>query len=171
VDKIYPVAVGIGRARVNAILSEDDEIILSCDADSIYDKNYAEFAVQDLKILGFVKAGTILPAEPPKDIGLTLLEQIISPFAPYEYAIAMRRSAFIDSGVHLLDYDSCPRSDIGLGLSRRTILFPDPRIVVWTRLPTKSANVTKEYLPALAASVAPFAILGGIVGLNELSKR
>jgi glycosyltransferase involved in cell wall biosynthesis len=169
-DKVYPPLEGIGKARVNAILGEDDEVILSCDADTRYAENYAELAAQDLKILGFVKAGMILPAEPPSDVGLSLLEQVVSPFAPYEYAIAMRRKAFLDTGVHLMDYDSCPRSDIGIGLIRRTVLLPDPRMVCYTRLPTKSAYVTREYLPALAVAAAPFAVIGGIVGFNELDK-
>lgn len=171
-DKTYPPLSGIGKARVNAILGEGDEIQLSCDSDTRYARNYAELAVQDLKVLPFVKAGTILPAEQPpaRDLGLTLIERAFSPFAPYEHAIAMRRSAFISSGVHRLDYDSCPRSDIGLGIWRRAILFPDPRMVCWTRLPTTSARVTEEYFPAVAAAVAPFAILAGIIGFNELNR-
>jgi len=167
-DQVYPPLLGIGKARVNAILGERDEYIVSCDSDTRYNGNYCELAVQDLRVLGFVKAGMILPAEQPSDVGLALFEQVFSFLGPYEYAIAMRRSAFLGLGVHRMDYDSCPRSDIGLGILRRTILLPDPRMVCWTRLPTKSAYVTKEYFPAIAAAVAPFAILGGLIGLNEL---
>jgi len=171
VDKVYPSASGIGKARVSAILGEKDEYLLSCDSDTCYARNYAEIAVQDLRVLPFVKAGAIFPVETPRDLSLVLLEQLFSPFAPYEYAIAMRRSTFLNLGIHRLDYDSCPRSDIGLGIQRRAILLPDPRMVVWTRLPTKSANVTKEYIPAVVAAAAPFAMIGGIIGLNELINR
>jgi len=39
----------IGVARVTAILKHGDDVIVSCDSDSIYDPHYVEYALEDLK--------------------------------------------------------------------------------------------------------------------------
>ena len=172
-DKVYDPIGGIGKARVNAILNEKDGIILSCDADTQYASSYAEIAVQDLRLLNVVKAGTILPRGdcPQDDLALAWTEALFNPLIPYEFCLAFRRSSFLNAGIHRMDY-SDPRADIGLEISRRMIpLVSDPRLVVWTRLPTKGAlTVRDQYLPSFLGVAVPFGALGAIVGLNELTK-
>lgn len=173
--KVYPPTKGIGRARVNAILNEEDEFFLSCDSDTVYSPTFAEIAAQDLKLLNAVKAGMILPRDHPKDILLAWFEAMLNPLVPYEFALAFRKSAFINAGIHQVDYSN-PRGDIGLEISRRMYawmpIFSDPRMVCWTRLPTKGAEIVRDnYLPSIILGAAvPFGALAGIIGLNELKK-
>ena len=173
-DEVYPPIGGIGKARVNAILHEEDEIILSCDSDTIYGQNFADIAVQDLKLLNVVKAGMILPrGDYPKDaVLLAWTEALLNPLVPYEFCLAFRRNAFLDAGIHTMDYDSDPRNDIGSGISWRMFPFlSDPRMTVWTRLPTRGAFIMRDnYLPSMLGVGVPFGTLGGLVGLNELTK-
>lgn len=178
-DKVYVPVTGIGKARIHAIVNEKDPIMLSCDADTRYAPNFAEIAAQDLRLLNAVKAGTILPREdyPQGDLLLAWAESawIISGFFPYEFCTAFRRSNFINAGIHQIDYDSNPRSDIGLAISRRMCaglpIPSDPRMICWTRLPTKGAEMVRDnYFPSILGVAVPFGTLGAILGLSELAK-
>jgi glycosyltransferase involved in cell wall biosynthesis len=121
----------IGVARIAAILKHGDDIIISCDADSIYDPRYAEYALEDLRGSNSVKAGSIYPLP-----GHYYLESIIEPnllfFMPYEFSLAFKRSLILSrlpSGWE----QASPRWDIGM----LTVPFMiDNRMRVWTRLPT-----------------------------------
>lgn len=172
-DKVYPPMSGIGKARVNAILNEKDNYMLSCDSDTCYAPNYAEIALQDLKLLNAVKAGTIFPLDnPPADLLVAWTEMVLSPFVPYEFCIAFRRDAFLAAKIHELDYDDNARGDIGLGIQRRMFpLLSDPRMVCWTRLPTKGAVIVRDnYLPSMLGVAIPFGALGSLISLSELRK-
>jgi len=121
----------IGVARIAAILKHGDDIIISCDADSIYDPRYAEYALEDLRESNSVKAGSIYPLP-----GHYYLESIIEPnllfFMPYEFSLAFKRSLILSRLPS--DWEqSSPRWDIGM----LTVPFMiDNRMRVWTRLPT-----------------------------------
>ncbi|MFQ5763181.1 MAG: hypothetical protein ACE5PO_09115 [Candidatus Bathyarchaeia archaeon] len=173
-DKVYPATRGIGKARVNAILNEKDEFLLSCDSDTTYSQNYAEIAVEDLKVLNVVKAGMILPRGDyvEDDPVLAWFEAIISPWVPYEFALAFRRSAFLEAGIQGYDYESNPRSDIGVGVHRRLIpLISDLRMVCWSRMPTKGAMIVRDdYLPSMLGVTLPFGAICGVIGLNEFRR-
>ncbi len=43
-DYVVGPISGIGRARVTAILKYGDDVIVSCDSDTIYDPRYIEYA-------------------------------------------------------------------------------------------------------------------------------
>jgi len=121
----------IGVARITAILKHGDDIIISCDADSIYDPHYVEYALQDLRRSNSVKAGSIYPLP-----GHYYLESIIEPnllfFMPYEFSLTFKKELILSrlpSGWE----QSSPRWDIGM----LTVPFMiDNRMRVWTRLPT-----------------------------------
>lgn len=166
-DVIMPPERGIGKARVNAILNAESDYILSCDSDTEYAPNYAEIALQDLKLLPVVKAGIILPRKdyPEDDLLLAWLEAISHLLVPYEYCLAFRKSAFLNAGIHLFDYESNPRADIGFGIHvRMSPLLSDPRMVCWTRLPTKGALMVRdEFLPSMLGVVVPYGALGTLV--------
>lgn len=173
-DKVYPPMSGIGKARVNAILNEKDDYMLSCDSDTRYTPNYAEIAVQDLRFLNAVKAGMIFPLDnPPADLLVAWTEMTLNPLVPYEFCIAFRRHVFLAAKIHELDYDSDPRGDIGVEIQRRMFpLLSDVRMVCWTRLPTKGAVIVRDnYLPSILGVAVPFGALGSLVSLNELLKR
>jgi len=158
-DKVYSPISGIGRARVNAILNEEGEFFLSCDADSVYEAHYAEYALQDLKAgAKAVKAGVILPLE--WNNPLVLIETAFSLIPPYEYALAFRKSAFLNAGIHKLDY-SDPRADIGGAVVIRLNAWPDFRMVAFTRMPTKGGyEFSEKYLfSALAGSTPILAVV------------
>jgi glycosyltransferase involved in cell wall biosynthesis len=158
-DKVYSPISGIGRARVNAILNEEGEFFLSCDADSVYETHYAEYVLQDLKAgAKAVKAGVILPLE--WNNPLVLIETAFSLIPPYEYALAFRKSAFLNAGIHKLDY-SDPRADIGGAVVIRLNAWPDFRMVAFTRMPTKGGyEFSEKYLfSALAGSTPILAVV------------
>jgi len=169
-DKVYSPISGIGRARVNAILNEEGEFFLSCDADSVYEAHYAEYALQDLKAgAKAVKAGVILPLKWNEP--LVLLETVLTLVPPYEFALAFRKSAFIDAGIHKLDY-SDSRADIGGAVVNRLNPWTDFRIVCFTRMPTKGGyEFAEKYLPSALIGIAPVMGVVGVALANELTQR
>jgi len=170
-DRVLEPVDGIGRARVNAILSVQDEYILSCDSDTIYHPRYAEVAVNALQLFPAVRAGTVLPHE-GEETWLGLIEGLLSTKAfCYEFALAFRRSDFLQAGIHLEDYSS-PRADIGAYVCSRLMPPPIPTMVCRTRLPTYYAKrLVNDYIyPAIGAST-PITVASSIVALNELIRR
>jgi glycosyltransferase involved in cell wall biosynthesis len=168
-DKVYPPIVGIGKARVNAILKEECEYILSCDSDSVYDIHYAEYAVEDLKGgAKAVKAGIILPLEWTNP--LALFEAAFSLLIPYEFALAFRRSEFLRLGLaEEAERASDPRWDIGWRVVNWLNALPDFRMVVYTKMPTYGANyVAQNYVPSLlAGALIPIGTVSVIVRASE----
>ncbi|RLI82925.1 MAG: hypothetical protein DRP01_09480 [Archaeoglobales archaeon] len=138
-DVLGPVE-GIGRARVEGVLKSDSPMIVCCDSDSIYHESYVYFVVEDLKSFKAVKAGTVLPKRVSP---LGIAEMIFTPVIPYEYTLSFRREDFLDAGIHLEDY-SDPREDIGWYVSLRLFPILDPRLVVYTRMPTRNAKIISE---------------------------
>ena len=152
---------GIGRQRVAAILKASSNYIISCDSDSIYDVNYVKYALEDLKLFPVVKAGTILPLKPSI---LGYVESLCSPVIPYEFSLCFRKDVFLQHGIHLLNYDVDPRRDIGPPLMFKVGFVNDPRLVVWTRFPTKGANmVANEYLLSMVFAAIPGSVIGGSI--------
>ena len=166
VDLVMEPVVGIGRARVKAILEAETLNILSCDSDTVYDSKYAEVACQDLKTLNAVKAGSILPLEGSP---LAWVETAIQLAFAYEFSLAFRRQAFLDAGIHEIDY-SKPKNDIGREVLMRLLPFPDPRMVCWTRFPTYHAELAAPYLPIALAGLAPLTASAGVALANEVAK-
>jgi glycosyltransferase involved in cell wall biosynthesis len=167
-DKVYPPTSGIGRARVNAILNEEEEYeyILSCDADTFYDVNYAKFALEDLQRARAVKAGIILPLEWREP--LVLLETALTLIPPYEFALCFRRQAFLDAKIHLEDYSN-PRMDIGGAVVNRLNVLPDFRLVCWTRIPTKGGyEFSEKYLPSALLGATPIIGVAGVALASQL---
>jgi hypothetical protein len=162
---------GIGRARVNAIVETDADYIISCDSDTVYAPAYVEHALQSLQLFDFVKAGTILPLK-TEDLLLAYAESIFSPLMPYEFALAFKKDAFCNAGLHQEDYCS-PRADIGVAIVKHMIfVYSDPRMACFTRLPTKGAvNFRDNFLVSTLGATAPLAIVGGILGYNEFMGR
>jgi glycosyltransferase involved in cell wall biosynthesis len=169
-DKVYPPISGIGKARVNAILNEEGEFFLSCDADSVYETHYAEYALQDLKAgAKAVKAGVILPLE--WNNPLVLIETALSLIPPYEYALAFRKSAFLEAGIHFEDYTGL-RADIGGAVVKRLNAWPDVRMVCWSRIPTKGGcEFAEKYLPSALIGIAPVMGVVGVALANELTRQ
>jgi glycosyltransferase involved in cell wall biosynthesis len=167
-DRVYPPIEGIGRARVNAILREEAEYILSCDGDSVYESHYAEYAIQDLRGgAKAVKAGVILPLNWSP---LAVLESALSLLPPYEFALAFRRSEFLKLGVvEEAERTSDPRWDIGWRVVTGLGALPDFRMVVWSKLPTYGANhVAQNYAPSLIAGLTPIFSVAGIAAASTL---
>jgi glycosyltransferase involved in cell wall biosynthesis len=164
-DRVYPPIKGIGRARVNAILKEECEYILSCDSDSVYEAHYAEYALQDLKAgAKAVKAGIILPLDWSNP--LAAFESALSLIPPYEFALCFRKSEFLKLGVV---EEADPRWDIGWSVVRGLNAYPDFRMVVWSKLPTYGGyNVAENYAPSLIAGLTPIFGVAGIVGASTL---
>jgi glycosyltransferase involved in cell wall biosynthesis len=166
-DKVLDPIEGIGKARVNAILEAPSEYIISADSDCLYNRRYCEYALEDLQNYPCVKAGWIYPIEPNP---LGYLESISSFLIPYEFALAFRKSTFLNAGIHLEDY-SAPKMDI----CRPTLfkLYPhiDFRMVVFSRLPTKLVRTVAEYAPQIALASTPLLIAPGALMLSELSKH
>jgi len=121
----------IGVARVTAILKHGDDVIVSCDSDSIYDPRYVEYALEDLRVSDSVKAGSIYPLP-----GHYYLESLIEPnllfFMPYEFSLVFKKSLILSRLPRDWEQAS-PRWDIGMLTVPFTI---DYRMRVWTRLPT-----------------------------------
>ena len=164
-DEVYPPIEGIGRARVNAILKERCEYILSCDSDCIYDRDYARYALENLtRGARAVKAGSILPQEwDPRAIPELLITLPIG----YEFALAFRRSAFLEAGIHLEDY-SYPRRDIGTPVMLRLMPVIDFRMKVYARMPTRNARIIMDYAPQLTAGTLPIMVPATAIGLSEI---
>jgi glycosyltransferase involved in cell wall biosynthesis len=167
-DKVYPPINGIGKARVNAILNEQAEYIISCDSDTTYEKHYVEYALEDLKS-GFkaVKAGVILPLEWN---GLGILESALSLAIPYEFALAFRRSEALKFGlVEEAKKWSENRMDIGWFMLTKLNPIPDPRMICYTRFPTYGAKyVSENYLPSAIGGLIPVIAAAGIIGASTL---
>ena len=168
-DEVYPPISGIGRARVNAILNEKCEYVLSCDSDSVYESHYAEYATQDLRGgAKAVKAGVILPLDWSNP--LAVCESALSLIPPYEFALAFRRSEFLKLGVvEEAERASDARWDIGWRVVTGLGALPDFRMVVWSKLPTYGANhVAQNYAPSLVAGLAPIFSVAGIAAASSL---
>lgn len=165
--KVIGPIQGIGKARVQAILEAENEYILSCDSDSIYDPSYVEYALENLHEANAVRAGTILPLEWNEWLGL--VETTFSLLPPYEFSYAFRRSAFLAAKLHHEDY-SHPRADIGWHLAWRLLPRLDPRMKVWTRFPTQGAKTATAYVPAALGALATLAGVTAIPAANEISK-
>lgn len=165
-DLVLDPVAGIGRARVRAILAASTPYILSCDSDTVYDSKYAEVACRDLKTWRAVRAGSIRPLEGSP---LAWVETATQLAFAYEFSLAFRRQAFLDSGIHELDY-SHPKNDIGREVLVRLLPFPDPRMVCWTRFPTYHAELAAPYLPIAIAGLAPLAASAGVALANEVAK-
>lgn len=165
-DLVLDPVAGIGQARVQAILEASTPYILSCDSDTVYDSKYAEVACQDLKTLIAVRAGSILPLEGSPMAWVETATQLA--FA-YEFSLAFRRQAFLDAGIHELDY-SHPKNDIGREVLVRLLPFPDPRMRCWTRFPTYHAELAAPYLPIALAGLAPLTASAGVALANEIDK-
>jgi len=169
-DRVLEPVEGIGRARVQAILSTNSPYIISADSDCVYDKRYVEFAVEDLEAgMRAVKAGTILPLEWKEP--LTLAETAFSLIPPYEFALAFRREDFLKAGIveEAERYGANPRWDIGGVVVTRLNAWPDFRLVCWTRMPTKGAwSFVENYAVPLLAGATPVAVTAGVVGVSRL---
>ena len=135
-------------------------------SDTVYDSKYAEVACQDLKTLSAVRAGSIRPLEGSPMAWVETATQLA--FA-YEFSLAFRRQAFLDSGIHRIDY-SQPKNDIGIGVLTRLLPFPDPRMVCWTRMPTYHAELAAQYAPIALGGLAPLAASAGVALANEIAK-
>jgi glycosyltransferase involved in cell wall biosynthesis len=168
-DHILEPIEGIGKARVQAILEAESDYILSCDGDTVYDVRYAEFALEDLWAgAKAVRAGVILPLS--WENLLSFLETAFQLIPPYEYALAFRKSAFLNTKIHLEDYSN-PRTDIGIYVITRLGWLPDFRMMCWTRLPTYWAvYMANNYLPSALVGLTPLVSVTSIVGANELIK-
>ena len=164
-EKVLGPIQGIGKARVEGILQAGSDYILSCDSDSIYDSRYSEYVVQNLREASAVRAGTILSLEPQSGLGAVETLGSWWPLIPYEFALAFRRGAFLQAGIHKLDYDY-ERADIGGEVFWK--LWPrwEPRMIVHTKFPSYGAKVTAEYLPSALAGLAPVAGVVGLVGAS-----
>jgi len=156
---------GIGRQRVAAILKASSNYIISCDSDSIYDVNYVKYALEDLRFWNVVKAASIYPLKPSYQ---GYFESLFNPFIPYEHALAFRKDVFLRHGLDKLEYRDI-RSDIGPELAKREFIFQDPRMKVWTRLPTRDGGlIINNYLLSMVLAAIPGSIVGGSIILNEL---
>ncbi len=135
---------GIGKARLTAIKAIDDEYVLSCDSDSIYESHYAEVAVEDLRRFKAVKATSVYPIN---NNPLGLIESNLILLINYEYALAFRRSELlkVTSSMPFLIINH-RRWDIGLLVGLLNPIL-EPRMIVWTRLPTKTMNITQLLNP------------------------
>jgi glycosyltransferase involved in cell wall biosynthesis len=168
-DKVYPPIQGIGKARVNAILNEQAEYIISCDSDTIYEKHYVEYALEDLKG-GFkaVKAGVILPLN--WDNGLGVLESACSLAIPYEFALCFKRGEALKAGlVEEAKKWNENRMDIGWFMLTKLSPIPDMRMICYTRFPTYGAKyVCENYLASAIGGIIPIITAAGIVGASTI---
>jgi len=168
-DKVLEPTEGIGKARVEGVLAANGEYIISADSDTLYNRRYVQFAVQDLDAgAKAVRAGVILPLE--FNHPLILLETALSLIPNYEFALAFRKEAFIEAGIHKEDYSN-PRMDIGGHVARRLGVTPDFRIICYTRMPTKGAyEYSEKYLASAIAGAAPLVAVTGVTVANEMFK-
>lgn len=166
-DKVIEPVDGIGKARVKGILMASNDYIVSCDADTIYDKRYCEYALEDLKGgINFLRAGTILPHDVVGSI--TIGEMVLTQIIPYEFSLAFNKNEFIRRGLHERDYSN-PRVDISTYLyTDKILVWPDYRMVLWTRLPTYGAEYIRDnYLPGIVLGIMPLTAVGVIIGLDK----
>jgi len=167
-DVILEPSDKIGEARVKAVKAAETEYIVSCDTDTIYDSRYCEYALEDLQRHKAVKAGTILPHEWPP---LATIEAMGHLLVPYEFALAFRKSDFLEARIDKEDYSNS-RADIGWYVLWRLFPRTDFRMKCWTRFPTYGADyVAKNYLPQALAGLAGITGIGGIIIANELNKH
>ena len=142
---------GVGQIRVH---------------NTVYDSKYCEYVLEDLKAWRAVRAGSIRPLEGSP---LAWVETATQLAFAYEFSLAFRRQAFLDAGIHELDY-SHPKNDIGREVLMRLLPLPDPRMVCWTRFPTYHAELAAPYLPIAIAGLAPLAASAGVALANEIEK-
>jgi len=152
--KYGPIS-GIGRARVTAILKYGDDVIVSCDSDTIYDPHYIEYALNDLRFNNAVRAGTIYPLNPSIE---GWVEALLTPFIPYEYALVFKKQYLISRLPS--NWESLGgRCDIGWSLLPYAI---DTRMRLWTRLPT--------YGGMIAINTAKLGIVATLSALPFITK-
>jgi glycosyltransferase involved in cell wall biosynthesis len=168
-DKVMKPVKGIGRARVQAILEASTPYILSCDSDTIYAEDYAQFALEDLKLFNAVQASAIRPLENNILHWVEAVGASYSPIFGFEFALAFRRQAFLDAEIQTIDCED-PRNDIGYAVKFRLFPLPDPRMVCWSRFPTYGARLASEYLPPLMIGLVPLGFTLGIPLVNEFLK-
>jgi len=165
-DEVYgPITKSIGDARVCGILKAEDEIILSCDSDTIYPPEYAEICVTELREHEFVKASRAEPvdgySDNPLRNALIMLEQQFYPFVYYEHSLAFRKSAFLSYGLHEFEFQ-CKYQDIGypLMLTKLVPVIPIEDLMCYTRLPTRwwTDVLYAQGVPIMMASSIPSTI-------------
>jgi len=132
-DEVLEPEDGIGKARVNAILSSDQQYVFSCDSDTVYAPSYVEEGVKALQTFGIVKAGCINPYD-DHDLFGVVESWVASLIWPYEFALAFRREKFFELGLCKQNYEG--RLDIGHFIPSFTFIPPVSTMVCWTRLPT-----------------------------------
>jgi len=159
-DKVVEAEPVIGRARVRGVLNASGDVILSCDADTIYSPNYAELMALALRDS---HAALATPRSLNRDDPLALLEESVAAVTPipYEYALAFRRQSFLNAGIHLKPY-RVPRDDIGWHVLF-TLLPRRSPATCYTRMPTKGAwwlfALSMGLAPVAAVSLAPLSPL------------
>jgi len=172
-DRILGPFNTIRDARIAGILNARTDFIISCDSDTIYDRQYCEYAYYDLQRLPSVKAGLVFPKDIDRLEGLdgwvALIESFLTNAIPYEFTLAFRKSEFIKRGLHLRP-TRWKRDDIGIDIATYMPPIPDPRMVCWSRLPTANAVRLAKYGPSLLLCGIPIAGVAGVIGLSELAK-
>ena len=158
-DKVVGPIDFIGLARLEGVKTASSDFIISCDSDSIYGEGYVQYALEDLQRFNAVKAGTILPLDPSID---GYVESLFSRLIPYESGIGFRRQALYDI---LRVFPFTPfnrRADIGWHV---LLLNPriDPRMVVWTRMPTTGFRQLSVTLPRIIAIASAVGIPLGLI--------
>ena len=155
----------LGEKNIKGILSCRSPYVMICGGDCIYDEAYAKEAVKTLDAgARAVRAGKMLP------LGDDLLASVQSAllsgplwwiWSHMEAALAFRREDFIDEGIHLDPrYREYPRRDVGTAIQWRMNPQVNPRMVMWTRLPTYHARLAVNYLPAAMGAAVPMVALG-----------
>jgi glycosyltransferase involved in cell wall biosynthesis len=166
-DEVLGPVVGPGRARLAGIMRAEEEYIISCDADCIYDPHYVEEAVRALQAFEAVRAGWV----EPRELSLAALPEVAALWAPYEFALAFRKSAFLREGLHLEDYGG--RGDIGRFFMPWGPLRPVPVFTmrVRARLPTYGTRRALElYGTQLVLGSLPIPVSAGLVAACEAAK-
>lgn len=155
-DKLVVEPGPIGRTRVRGFLEASGEIILSCDADSVYCPTYAEEARRSLSEARAVR-GVLRPLGSASP--LALVDLVAQHAFVYECALALRRSAVFEAGLHELEFTN-PRADVGQWVLSRLAPPVNPRMVVWTRLPTWHAVALAKLAGGLALAWLGFRASG-----------
>jgi glycosyltransferase involved in cell wall biosynthesis len=159
-DEVYGPINSIGEARVHGVLKTDNDMILSCDSDTLYAPDYAERARQALGRLDFVKAGTVYSFEPHP---LAEIERrLFYPVMVYGHGLAFKKNAFLNHRLHEIPF-KYPRDDVERYILVRMIPVPsDKSMVVWTKMPT---HYTQVFVSLLAGVAPTMAIAGGLATL------
>jgi hypothetical protein len=170
-DRVLEPVEGIGAARVKGTLEASSPYIVCADSDSVYEANYCTYAAESLRLVNAVRAGLVLPLELTEPLSaLESAFHFIFPVGPCEFAIAFRKDAFLKARIHEEDY-SFPLKDVGAYVWSRLGLWPNYRMTVWSRLPTRLGRDTaRNYLPSALAGAMPVLGVAGISVAQELLK-